>query len=112
MNSTEEVVAQEPIVTTAKPSPVTRTKRQPQYNVIVLDDDIHTFHYVIDALCRICGHSPEAAYRLAVEIDSTGNGRRLDRGHGSGGIEAGSDHRVRRRYLRIQTSDIPTGLLY
>lgn len=72
MTKTEELVEQEPIVTTAKPAPKTRTKRQPLYNVIVLNDDLHTFDYVIDALCRICGHSKDEAYRLAVEIDGKG----------------------------------------
>jgi ATP-dependent Clp protease adaptor protein ClpS len=72
MTNTEELVEQEPIVTTAKPAPTTRTKRQPLYNVIVLNDDLHTYAYVIDALCRICGHTNEAAFRLAVEIDGQG----------------------------------------
>lgn len=72
MTSTEEMIEQEPIVTTAKPAPTTRTKRQPQYSVIVLNDDLHTFDYVIEALCRICGHSAESAMRLAIEIDGKG----------------------------------------
>ena len=72
MNSVEELTDQETIVSTAKPAPTTRTKRQPQYTVIVLNDDLHTFTYVIDALCRICGHSAEEAYRLALEVDSQG----------------------------------------
>lgn len=72
MTGTEELVEQEPIVTTSKPAPTTRTKRQPQYSVIVLNDDLHTFDYVIEALCRICGHSAQEAMRLAVEIDGKG----------------------------------------
>ena len=72
MSDIEELVQQETIVTTSKPAPVTRTKRQPQYTVIVLNDDLHTFAYVIDALCRVCGLSLEDAYRLAVEIDANG----------------------------------------
>ena len=72
MNDIEELGQQETIVTTSKPAPVTRTKRQPQYIVIVLNDDLHTFEYVIDALCRVCGHSLEDAYQLAIEIDANG----------------------------------------
>lgn len=72
MSQVEELIQEETIVSTAKPAPTTRTKRQPQYAVVVLDDDLHTFAYVIDALCRICGHSSEEAYRLAMEIDSQG----------------------------------------
>ena len=72
MNDLEVQVETEVIVTTAKPAPTTRPKRQPQYSVIVLNDDLHTFDYVIDALCRICGHSRESAHRLAVAIDGEG----------------------------------------
>lgn len=77
MNEVIEQTEQETIVTTTKPAPVTakgkpRTKRQPQYSVIVLDDDLHTYTYVVEALSRVCGHSQEQAYRLAVEIDKTG----------------------------------------
>lgn len=68
---------QETIVATNKPAPRKspagpRPKKQPQYTVIVLDDDLHTFEYVIEALVRICGHSLMQATRLTVEIDSTG----------------------------------------
>lgn len=77
MNDVEEQIEQETVVTTTKPAPQstasqTKTKRQPQYAVIVLNDDLHTYDYVVDALSRICGHSLEQAYRLAVQIDSTG----------------------------------------
>jgi ATP-dependent Clp protease adaptor protein ClpS len=50
----------------------TRPKRQPQYAVIVLNDDLHTYDYVIDALCRVCGHSVLNAYHLAKEVDENG----------------------------------------
>ncbi len=72
MNDIEEQTEQQTIVTTTKPAPATRTKRQPLYTVIVLNDDLHSFDYVIEALSRVCGHTREAAQRLAVEIDSTG----------------------------------------
>jgi len=77
MSDVEELIEQETIVTTTKPAPATnpskpKTKRQPQYTVIVLNDDLHTFDYVIEALSRVCGHSLEQAHRLAVEIDSKG----------------------------------------
>lgn len=50
----------------------TKPKKQPQYAVIVLNDDLHTFDYVIEALCRICGHSALSAYQLAKEVDENG----------------------------------------
>lgn len=50
----------------------TKPKKQPQYAVIVLNDDLHTYDYVIEALCRVCGHSPLSAYHLAKEVDENG----------------------------------------
>lgn len=77
MAEVEEKIDDETIVTTTKPAPSKsasrpRPKRQPQYTVIVLDDDLHTFDYVTEALMRICGHSYSEALSLAVEIDSKG----------------------------------------
>lgn len=67
----------ETVVTTSKSSskPASskpQTSRQPQYALIVLNDEFHTFDYVAEALARICGHSLEQSYRLADEIHSTG----------------------------------------
>lgn len=50
----------------------TKPKKQPQYAVILLDDDLHTYEYVIDAQCRICGHNPLSAFLLAQEVDTIG----------------------------------------
>ena len=59
---------------TARPKldPHAQPKRQPPYAVVVLNDDDHTYAYVIDVLCRFCGHTVEKAYKLAQEIDRTG----------------------------------------
>ena len=48
-----------------------RTKRQPPYNVILLNDD-HTFEYVIEMLKALFGHPVEKGYQLAKLVDSTG----------------------------------------
>ena len=50
----------------------TRPKRQPPYAVVVENDDDHTYGYVIDVLCRVCGHEIEKAFQLAKQIDFTG----------------------------------------
>ena len=42
------------------------------WHVILLDDDDHTYSYVVDMLMAVFGHSREAAYRMTVEVDSTG----------------------------------------
>ncbi|VTT96360.1 atp-dependent clp protease adaptor protein : Uncharacterized protein OS=Rubrobacter radiotolerans GN=RradSPS_1834 PE=4 SV=1: ClpS [Gemmataceae bacterium] len=49
-----------------------RTKRQPPYNVILLNDDDHTFEYVIEMLKALFGHPVEKGYQLAKLVDSTG----------------------------------------
>jgi ATP-dependent Clp protease adaptor protein ClpS len=53
-------------------SPRDKPKHQPPYAVIVLNDDDHTYEYVIDALCKVCRHPAEKALQLAVQIDQTG----------------------------------------
>jgi ATP-dependent Clp protease adaptor protein ClpS len=42
----------------------------PRYHVILLDDDHHTYDYVIEMLMDIFGHSMETAYKMACEVDS------------------------------------------
>ncbi len=48
------------------------TKGPPLYNVILLDDDVHSFEYVIRMLNTLFGHPPERGYRMAVEVHTTG----------------------------------------
>ncbi len=47
-------------------------RRQPPYHVILLDDDHHTYAYVIEMLGRLFGHSRPQAYLMALEVDRTG----------------------------------------
>jgi ATP-dependent Clp protease adaptor protein ClpS len=49
-----------------------RPKKQPRYHVILLDDDDHTYEYVIGMLGRLFGYQPEKAYELASTVDTTG----------------------------------------
>jgi ATP-dependent Clp protease adaptor protein ClpS len=44
----------------------------PPYNVVLLDDDDHSFEYVIHMLKTLFGHSVEKGYRMAIEVDTTG----------------------------------------
>ncbi|HEY7158122.1 MAG TPA: ATP-dependent Clp protease adaptor ClpS [Gemmataceae bacterium] len=59
-------------ITAPKSRTEQRTKRQPPYNVILLDDDDHTYEYVIRMLQELFAHSFETAYLMAVEVDTTG----------------------------------------
>jgi len=49
-----------------------RTEGLPPYNVVLLDDDDHSYEYVIFMLKAIFGHPPERGYELAQEVDATG----------------------------------------
>jgi ATP-dependent Clp protease adaptor protein ClpS len=67
----------EPVVRTksqpkAKTGTVTETRRQPPYNVIILNDDFHTFQYVIELLMKLFAHPLSTAQALAIEIDAKG----------------------------------------
>lgn len=56
----------------AKPKPSENTKRQPPYHVILLNDDDHTYQYVIEMLMALFGHPPEKGYQMAREVDEHG----------------------------------------
>jgi ATP-dependent Clp protease adaptor protein ClpS len=49
-----------------------KTKRQPPYNVILLNDDDHSFEYVIFMLQKLFGHPPEKGYQMAWEVHTQG----------------------------------------
>lgn len=50
-----------------------RPKRQPPYHVILLDDDEHTYEYVIGMLRKLFGYTVEHAYQLAEQVDQQGH---------------------------------------
>ena len=51
---------------------ITETITLPPYHVVLLNDEDHTYEYVIEMLGRLFGHSAEKAYALTVEVDRTG----------------------------------------
>ena len=54
----------------AKPKP--KRKKLRPYNVILLDDDEHSYEYVIEMLGVLFSHATERAYQMAKEVDETG----------------------------------------
>ncbi len=52
--------------------PDQKPQRQPPYHVILLDDDDHSYEYVIEMLVRLFGHPEPQAFLMAQEVDTTG----------------------------------------
>lgn len=49
-----------------------RQERQPAYHVVLLDDDEHTYRYVIEMLGALFGYSRQRAFALAETVDRVG----------------------------------------
>ena len=60
--------------TTDKPDTGTSQQEEltPLFNVVLLNDDDHTYDYVVEMLATIFCVSSEAAFQHAVEVDTTG----------------------------------------
>ncbi len=50
----------------------TRVIHIPRYNVVLWDDNDHTYDYVIEMLMAVFGHKAETSFEMAVEVDSRG----------------------------------------
>ena len=48
------------------------TKLQPPYHVVLLDDQDHTYEYVIEMLGKVFGHGRDKAFQMAQEVDAAG----------------------------------------
>lgn len=70
-----EAATAEPVVETV-PDRDTRQsgkpKRQPRYNVILWNDDEHSYAYVMVMLQALFGHQLEKGFQLAKEVDTSG----------------------------------------
>lgn len=49
-----------------------RPKRQPKYQVILWDDDDHSYEYVVLMMRQLFGHPFEKGFELAKKVDSDG----------------------------------------
>lgn len=50
----------------------TRTRRVPPFNVILLNDDDHSFEFVVDVLRKALGFVTERAYQLTLLAHNSG----------------------------------------
>jgi ATP-dependent Clp protease adaptor protein ClpS len=58
--------------TTREEKSVEQRERTPLYRVVLLDDDDHTYDYVVEMLQRVLVFSVQEAYHHAVEVDTHG----------------------------------------
>jgi ATP-dependent Clp protease adaptor protein ClpS len=49
-----------------------KARRQPPYNVILHDDNDHTYAYVVEMLSKLFRHDLVKAFEMAKEVDMTG----------------------------------------
>lgn len=61
-----------PDTTVLEPHVEEETKLAPNYHVVLLNDDDHTYEYVIEMLGKIFGYSLEKSFQMAREVDTTG----------------------------------------
>lgn len=55
-----------------KTSPKNHTDKLPPYNVVLLDDDFHSYAYVIEMLGKVFGIDSQKAFKMAEEVDTKG----------------------------------------
>src|SRR5579863_5161565 len=78
----QDTVATEPDVVVVRPKPKskkrgqekekTRPKTQPPYAVIVENDDVHTWLYVIEVLQKVFGYDEQKAFVLTAQVHYSG----------------------------------------
>ena len=50
----------------------TKPQTAPLWNVVLINDDDHTYEYVIEMLGKLFAYSTQKAYAMACEVDNTG----------------------------------------
>ena len=72
----EGPLSREPTMTETIARPVEKeeqiTQGLPPYNVVLLDDDDHSYEYVVLMLKKVFGHPIEKGFEMAQEVDATG----------------------------------------
>jgi ATP-dependent Clp protease adaptor protein ClpS len=51
-----------------------KPQKQPPYAVVLFNDELHTFRYVIDTLCKVFGYPLEKSFALTLQIHNEGKG--------------------------------------
>jgi ATP-dependent Clp protease adaptor protein ClpS len=61
-----------PVPTLPRPRHEEKVRRQPPYNVILHNDDDHTFEYVIAMMQQLFGYPREKGFQIANEVHNSG----------------------------------------
>src|SRR3954454_18586693 len=68
--------AEDDVMVITRRAPKTREqskhKKQPPYNVVLLNDDDHSFEYVIGMLQQLFGHPVEKGFKMAYKVHTEG----------------------------------------
>jgi ATP-dependent Clp protease adaptor protein ClpS len=49
-----------------------KVRRQPRYHVVLVNDDDHTYEYVIEMLAALFNHPLETGFKMAKQVDEEG----------------------------------------
>lgn len=58
--------------TQTRPSQETETEQPSLWNVVLLNDEEHTYEYVVEMMQKVFGHPKEKGYQIAKAVDSDG----------------------------------------
>lgn len=67
-----EAVREAKTTTAERPAAEREPRRQPRYQVILWDDNDHTYEYVIRMMKQLFAHPIEAGMKIAVDVDTEG----------------------------------------
>jgi ATP-dependent Clp protease adaptor protein ClpS len=70
----EPEVPQSEVIVKRSPQDKTKNKpkKQPKYNVILWNDDDHTYEYVVRMMKVLFGHAEPRGFEIAYQVDKTG----------------------------------------
>jgi len=72
MTDQESTAVMEPAVKPTRARAKQRPKRQPRYNVVLWDDDDHSYDYVVTMMRELFGHPIEKGFVIAQAVDDGG----------------------------------------
>ena len=66
------ITAEPPPRTKRRTDTKTRTKQQPPYAVVIINDDVHTFEYVIICISKVFKYDLDKCKRLTMDVHTKG----------------------------------------